>query len=375
MESLIVTIDRKYGNWIFYAALVSMLLSAYWVWSRDLPISVRMISVHLLTLSKYLCCIRIGLLSWKYPRYVLLCALIIPLFYVSSRLCQSPILLKTALIVTASRDSDIRIILKIYLTIFLIVLFAAPISSALGWTGDIVKHKLGMVGHSWGFYNPNRYAFFLQMLLFLVILFFKVEKTRYVVLFSWFFAALLGWLTLSATSVIVLLVFPILYYWFKNSPRTAMAFAFVPMLLTILSISLSIYFGPTTGESTFESRFGIPYLLVERHGISLLGRDCGTVTMIDSIRKGIEPLYMNCFYLDLIVKRGVIIALIVLAFYSHYLYRLGRMQSPLLGAMVICLAFTGLMQLHVSNIKFDFLLLYYFKHSVVHEKGTMVNNE
>lgn len=375
LVSLIEKIDSKYGAWIFYAALILFLISASWFWPSNIPDSVRFATKRLMFLAQVLCCFRISLLSWKYPKYVLICAVLIVLFYVSAHLSHQKLLLRTVLFVAASRDSDIKVILRIYLVVFLVILFVAPITWMMGWTGDIVKHKFDVVGHSWGFSNPNRFAFFMQMLMLLAILLLKIRRTLYVAIISWAAAAVIGWMTLSMTSVVVLLLFPVFYYCFKHHSLSPKVLVAIPVVLTILSIGLSIYYGPSTGDTTFESRFSIPHLIVEGQGISWLGQDYGSVSWYEAIKKGIEPLYMNNLYLNLIVSDGVIIALITLALYGYYLYRMGRLNNPQILSMAICLAIAGLMQLHPMNMMYDFLLLYFFQEPFVRKKTVEIETE
>lgn len=375
LVSLIEKIDSKYGAWIFYAALILFLISASWFWPSNIPDSVRFATKRLMFLAQVLCCFRICLLSWKYPKYVLICAVLIVLFYISSRISHQKMLLRTVLFVAASRDSDIKVSLRIFFAVFLVVLFAAPITWMMGWTGDLVKHKFDQVGHSWGFLNPNGFATFLQMLTLLTILLFKIRRTLYVAIISWAAAAVIGWMTLSMTSVVILLLFPVLYYWFKHHSLSPKVLVAIPVVLTILSIGLSIYYGPSTGDTTFESRFSIPHLIVEGQGISWLGQDYGSVSWYEAIKKGIEPLYMNNLYLNLIVSDGVIIALITLALYGYYLYRMGRLNNPQILSMAICLAIAGLMQLHPMNMMYDFLLLYFFQEPFVRKKTVEIETE
>ena len=169
IKNFIETVDRKYGAWVFYVALVLMLTSTSWFWLDEIPGEIRLISKRSLQLGQTLCCLRIALLSWKYPRYVILCAVIIPLVYYSYLLSHGNMLIKTVMFVAASRDADIKVILRIYLVIFLTMLFLGPATLLLDWSADIVKHKYNHVGHSYGFYNPNRYAYLMQMLILLVI--------------------------------------------------------------------------------------------------------------------------------------------------------------------------------------------------------------
>ncbi|MBR5715336.1 MAG: hypothetical protein IKX59_02020 [Bacteroidales bacterium] len=375
LKSYIEIVDRKYGTWIFYVALVLMLTSLTWFWLEDIPYDIKVLSNRFLKLGQVLCCLRLALLSWKYPKYVILCAAIISLFYYSYLLSYEIMLLKTAMLVAASRDADIKVILRIYLVIFLTMMFLGPMTLLLDWTGDIVKHKYNHVGHSYGFYNPNRYAYLMQMLILLVILILHIRQTLWLTIICWAAALVVGWMTLSTTSVIVLFLFPLVYYWLKHHTIPLLWLALLPCILTVISIGLSFYFGPSTGDTTFESRFSIPYLLFERHGLSWLGQDCGIVTWKKAFREGIEPLYINNLYLTLFVINGVIVAFLMLALYGLYLYRIGRLRNPLLLSMAICLALSGLMQLFPLNIMLDFLLLYFFQEPFVRKNVVKVENE
>lgn len=197
MSFIIEKLDRKYGTWMFYTALVLFLVSYSWYWCSKTPSLILAITKYSTIIAQIICCIRLGLLSWKYPKYVLLCALIIALLYLSSHLSHSTMLLNTAMFIAASRDEDINRIVSVFLVVYLIVLIVVPATYVLGWTGDIVKHKCGLVGHSWGFINPNRFAFIAQMLIFMVFLYFRIRKTWIVWLISYSFAAVIGLITLS----------------------------------------------------------------------------------------------------------------------------------------------------------------------------------
>lgn len=345
---------------LFYTALFLFLVSYTWFWNSQIPKPIIQLRNLLFTASKILFLIRIGLLCWKYPRYVLFCAIILTTLYLSSHLSKSPRMLSTALVIAASRGMDLKTTLRIYLIVFLILLLMTPFACQIGWTGDLTKHKFGLTGHSWGFYNPNQYAFFIQMLVFLVFIYLRIRKTWVLWVISYVAAAVIGWGTLSVTSVFVLLLFPPVYYFLQHKSYPPILFASIPLFLTLLSVGLSLYYGPTTGDNTFESRFSIPHLIFDNHGVSLFGQDCGFIYWRQALMKGIEPLYISNLYLDLIIRHGIITALILLAFFSHYFYRMGRMNNPQLLAMSICLALSGLMQPFTLYIAFNFLLLYYF---------------
>ena len=357
---IIEKLDRKYGTWLFYTALFLFLVSFSWFWNSHIPTPIIQLRILLVYLYQVIFLVRIGLLCWKYPRYVFLCAAIITILYLSSHLSKSSMILNTALVIAASRDVNMKTTLRIYLIIFLILLLVTPFTCSMGWTGDIIKHKFGLTGHSWGFFNPNRYAFFLQMIVFLVFLCFRTRKTWVLWVGSYVAAAVIGLVTLSTTSVIVLLLFPPLYYCLKQRFYPPVLFASIPLFLTLLSVGLSWYYGPSTGDTTFESRYSIPHLVYEHQGFSLFGQDCGFITWREALKKSVEPFYINNMYLDLIIRHGVVTALIVFVFYSHYIYRMGRMDNPQILAMTICLALSGLMQQFPLYIALNFLLLYFF---------------
>ncbi len=360
LTTITETTDKRYGTWLFYTALGLFLLSFSWLWPFNLPFAVTPLTGWLVTIAQALCCLRIALFGWKHPRYVLACAVVILFLQCSSHLSHEKNILYTFMVVAASRGVSIKPLLKIYLVAFIIVLCLVPILYAMGWSSDIVKHKWGMTGHSWGFINPNRLAFLMQMLVFLVLILFRASKTAVVWAVCWTAAALVGWITLSMTSVVVLLITPLLFYGFRHYTCPPMALAAVPLLLTLLSIALAFAYGPSTGSTTFESRFSIPSMVFQSDGLSLMGHEGHFVSSWVAIRKGVEPFYMNNLYLSLVIRNGVLTTILTLTLYGHYLYRMARLRQPLILAMAVSVAVSGLMQMFALYIALNFLLLYEF---------------
>ena len=269
-------INDKYGAWLFYIGLFLMIVSYYWFsTSKEMPKDYFIFRNAIFNISKSLLILRTLLFASRYPRYVLLCIAIYLILKLSAYLCGWNVITTSFIIIAASKDTDIKQSLRIYLIAFVLVLLAAPISWSIGWTGEVVKHKYGLIGHSFGFSNPNTLAALIQMLAVLALCFWNVHKTSVIWIICWATATLVGLLTLGITSVFILLLTPVIYYFVKQHPVPAWSLVFLPWFCLLASFILSCYYGPSYGETTFESRFSIPALVYQNHGLSLFGQDYG----------------------------------------------------------------------------------------------------
>ena len=353
--------NDKYGVWVFYLGLFLMIVSRYWYsFNQETPKDVLSLYLVLRHAGKLLIVFRILLFAHRYPIYVLCCIIAIITIWISHCLSGWGVLLSSFIIIAASRDTDIKIILKIFLVSFLIILVIAPTSLIIGWTGDVVKHKINMVGHSWGVSNPNTLAFLLLMLALLILNYWNIKKTKVIWIICWSTALLICIITLSLTSAVILLLIPILYHFLNRYPIPTWSLILFPWVCLLTSIILSYYYGPSYGETTFESRFSIPALVYQNHGLSLFGQDYGYVSFQKAWRTGVHPLCVDNAFMHLVLCDGLVIALFVFVFLSHYLYKLGNMRHPLLVSSAVGLILSGLMENIALDAMSNFLLLYYF---------------
>lgn len=353
-------INIKYGAWLFYAALSLMLFSFYWIWTNDIPSSIRHLGYLLKHISQLLFAVRIALQAHRHPRFVLLCCLILPILYLPIIFGGEQLLFNSGLAIASSRDSKFSTTTKIFLTTYLIILIIAPVLWHFGFACDIVKHKYGLVGHSWGFTNPNRYGCFLLVVLFLLLFKYKLSKVRDIAIICFIAAIIIGFITISTTSVIILLLLPIFYYVVSRYHIKPEWYMILPAIGVVGSIALAIYYGPSIGETTFESRFSIPYLIFCSHGLSWVGQDCDLVYWNEAFRTGQEAIYLNNMFLSFFLRDGIIPGLIALCFYTFYLYRIARKSSPLIISFTLCFFLLAFSQEHTLNVMLCFPLFLFY---------------
>ncbi len=354
-------INDKYGPWLFYIGLFLLIVSRYWILTnKDTPnVYFTLYAMfHHTGILLILC--RLLLFSHKYPLYVLFCIVIGVLLLYSYSLSEFRTLIYSFIIIAASKDANIKSILKVFLLAFLLVLCMGVVFWNYGWTSDLVKHKFGLIGHSWGFMNPNFFAFFMLMATLLVLQYWDIKQTKVIWITCWSVAFLSFMLTLGLTSVIILLLIPIFYYFLKHYSIDARYLAFLPWFLLLASIILSCYYGSSYGETTFESRFSIPALVYQKNGLSLFGQEYGYVSFFASFVTGEHPLCVDNLYMHLVLCDGVIIALFVFIFLSHYLYKIGMCGHPLLISSAIGFTLSGIMENQPIDALLNFMLLYYF---------------
>lgn len=354
-------INDKYGAWLFYFGLFLMIVCRYWFLpNKEMPNAY--FSLHFLfyQIGRLLIICRLLLFSRKYPLYVLFCLITGTLFLYSFRLSESTTLIYSFFIIAASKDTDNKVILKIFLLAFLIVFCTALISWNFSWTSDIVKHRFDLVGHSWGFYNPNTLAFLLLMSTLLVLQYWNIKQTKVIWMVCWSTAILIFFCTLNLTAIVVLLLVPLLEYIQKFYRFPAWSLALFPSVCLLTSILLSFYYGPSYGSTTFESRFSIPALVYQNYGLSLWGQEYGFVSFFSAWITGEQPLSVDNLYMHLFLCNGVFIALFVIFFLSHLLYLIGSRGNPLLISSAIGVTLSGMMETIPINVIVNFMLLYYF---------------
>ncbi len=344
-------LDSRFGAWVFYVALVLLLFSYAWFPFRKWNDDVHLIIIFLRRLPLILFGIRILLLGGRHPRYMLGCLLVVAVLFLSSRITDNRELLRLGMAVMASREVRNRVTVRIYQWFYLLIPLAGLVLYLLGMSYDIHTHELGMEGHSWGLINPNVLAMLLFGFLLSVLLCAPIRRNGMVMAVCWTGAALIWVLTLSKAVVLVLLLLPLFYMGLKKWRLSPGLLALMPWGCVLLSLALLLYFGPSDGASTFESRFSIPYLSYQEHGLTWLGHKISPVA---------EELPLDNVYLRHFLISGILLGTCVMTFYSHYMYRMAKVGNPMLLAMVCCVALMGFMEFMPLDIVRNFLLLFYF---------------
>ena len=261
---------------LFYLALVLYLIpSSLLIWD-GLPNTVCTVMSWMKNLSAFLCIVRIGLIGLEHPRYALTCFCLFILIFFSVWLVRDYRLMSDFLIVAASRSSNYRIIFRIYLCYLVLLFLINPIFYLAGLSWAYKKTLWGITVRTYGFGNTNTLAYAIVVLTFLG---FCMSDTQYkpVRLFavSWAVALVTFMLTLSRTSTIILLAFPVLCLIFERTKPSAKVAASIPVIALLLSVLMASVIAPGYGGNTFISRFSIPHLSYDFYGLSLLGHDYG----------------------------------------------------------------------------------------------------
>lgn len=262
----------------------------------------------------------------------------------------------------ASWDSDSRVVLRIYLCFFVLMLLLNPALYIAGLSGNLMRHRMGMIGNSWGFPNPNTLAYVLMMLTFLLCSISDLTR-RKALLFtvSWAMALATFLLTLNATCTLLLLFFPAACLFLNRMKSHARWVAVLPAAALLFSVLMAASVEPGYGENTFLSRFSIPHLSYQIYGLSWLGQDCGYVLPQSAMHEGFtEPLCLDSTFLCLPLRDGVIPAIIFIAFLCCLLYRIASSGRPVLLAAAVCILVSGLMEIYPSCFILDFPLLLFF---------------
>ena len=255
-------INDKYGAWLFYIGLFLLIVCRYWFLpNKEMPNAYFSLHVLFYHVGRLLIICRLLLFSRKYPHYVFLCLITGALFLYSLRLSESSTLIYSFFIIAASRDTNYKVILKLFFLAYLIVFCTALMFWNYGWTNDIVKHRFDLVGHSWGFNNPNTLAFLMMMSTFLVLQYWDVKQTKVIWIVCWAAAILIFFCTLSLTPFIILLLIPLFEYIQKLYRIPAWCLALFPSVCLLTSITCSLTSLPSLKLLSFICLYFLPIRL------------------------------------------------------------------------------------------------------------------
>ena len=363
--------NDKYGPWLFYIGFSLVMLSYNFLWlSDEAPSAIsEMQRVASLT-GKRLLYLRVLLMFTRHPRLVI--GYFVFRLYVAFSIAAGgdQVINLSALAITASCDTNVRVTLRIYTFTFLIFLITAFSSYLLGWAEDIQRHRWGMTGHSWGFNNPARPSFTLAGLTMVGLLLFETRLDsqngrghlligKHLLFFSTFLMATLVFvITKRLSEPICLLLLPLVYLLFQQKPALMRWLWLMPLACLLVSVFLAWWYGPGYGSTTFESRFSIARMVFDRDGLTLLGQDCGLVSFKAAWKNNIHPLALDNSYMRMFLRNGMIVGSIVIFVWSFILYRIGRMKSFLLASLGVVMSIWFIMESVVFNVHCNFLLFY-----------------
>lgn len=363
--------NDKYGPWLFYIGFGLVMLSYNFLWlSDEAPSAISEIQKLALLTGKRLLYLRVLLMFSRHPRLVIgyFVFRLISAFSIAAG--GDKIINLSALAITASCDTNVRVILRIYASIFLFFIVIAFSSYFLRWAEDIQRHRWGMIGHSWGFSGPARPSFTLMALTMVSLLLFETHSVlqnkrghlyirEYLLFFSTFLVAVLIFvMTKRLSEPICLLLLPFVYLLFQKKPVLMRWVWLMPLACLLISVFLAWWYGPGYGSTTFESRFSIARMVFDRYGLTLLGQDCGLVGFKTAWKNNIHPLALDNSYMCLFLRNGMIIGSAVMVVWSFILYRIGRMKNSLPASLGVVMSVWFIMESVVFYVYCNFLLFY-----------------
>lgn len=363
--------NDKYGPWLFYVGFGMLMLSFNFFWlSDEAPSAISdMQRVASLT-GRRLLYLRVLLMFSRHPRLVI-GYFVFRLFAAFSIAAGGEkIIYLSALAITASCDTNVRVTLRIYASVFLVFIAIAFSSYFLGWAEDIQRHRWGMTGHSWGFNNPGLFSIILMGLTMVGLLLFETRSAPYnkeghllkgkhlLVYFTFLVAVLDFYLTKRLSEPICLLLLPLVYLLFQKKPAFMCWIWLMPLACLLISVFLAWWYGPGYGSTTFESRFSIARMIFDRDGLALFGQDCGLVGYRTAWKHNITPLALDNSYMRLFLLNGVIVGSVVFILWSILLFRIGRMKNSLLASFGVVMSVWLIMESVIFNVHCNFFLFY-----------------
>jgi len=352
--------NQKYGVWLFYIGLALMILGSDWFWFKEEPSpQILWLKSRCMRFGTYLCWARLLLMIRQHPAYTILSLILLVIFHRQGFfISNNPNFYWILLLVLAARGAQVKKTLMIYIIGLSAMVLLANLLFLASWSADIQKHTFSLAGHSWGMGNPNLLGLTLTSI-FLAALTLRRPKEEWRLRATCLFVALvIGFITLCGTAVIAILALPIFYYFVKRYSIRPIYWAAVPILCLLVSICLALYYGPSMGETTFESRFSMSYLFYLENGIEWIGQNCKLVHLRTALAEDIDAICLDNLYLRIPLEYGIIPGSIVYLFLCYHTYLIAKQQSPFLLTLVLCFLLIGFTETTtlMFRLNFSFLL-------------------
>lgn len=368
-------INDKYGVWIFYAALILMTIGGYWFWFTGVPPRIPWIFAYCTLLGSKFCYLRIVLFLRRQPIYSILSLLLLAFFYYQDNyIIKDKFIYLSLLTIIAAREADSRRTLVLYIGTCVSVVITAVFFYHLGWSADIQKHTFSLAGHSWGFSNPNQFGLLLVSLTLAAIAWWQPKEEWKICMICIAGACLTGLITLCATGALSLLAFPVVHYIIKKYPLYPLLWGAMPIVCFILSIGLALYYGPSMGSTTFESRFSMSYMQYLETGIHWVGQDCHLIPLKTVLREGIDAICLDNTYLRIPLEFGIIPSFIIYGLLCYNIYLIAQKHSPILLAIALCFLLIGFCETASLRSRINFSLLFSFINFAAGPTGPTARN-
>ncbi|MCR4557261.1 MAG: hypothetical protein K5779_05505 [Saccharofermentans sp.] len=257
----------------------------------------------------------------------------------------------TLLLVVAAKYLDENYILSLikYSMLFMLLLLAALsiVGIIPNVTTEAGRYNLGLQNRMFGWYFLNYCAIDLYNR--------KHKKIRkYVVLTSANIVIFLFTKTkLSLFLFLILLVLCIVEDkgWIIGK-KVRFLLCGIYYVLTVLTIFFTLFYAKfPILETIFSGRFRFGMRVLSAHGISLLPRNIQYYSV--QLTSGLYTMYVDSGYLDLIIRFGIIIAVLVLTFYTLFMYKTIKTGNYRLFIWLLIIAIFNFVNSSFLNIFYD----------------------
>ena len=353
--------NERFGPWLFYVGFAMVLLGVNYLWLSDTaPQGFNTFRKLVSQVGRDLLYLRLLLMFARHPRFVV--GYLVLRLYLAFTIASGGdhAVNVAALAIAASRDTDLRITLRIYAYTFVFFILSALALYSVGWADDITRERWDQTGHSWGLSNPGYLAYLLLALTMLWLLLGQERPLKRVATVCIGMSVLAFVLTFRLSESICLLLVALGYAVLLKKTTLSRWLVVVPVACLLLSVALACWYGPGYGSTSFESRFSIPRMIFDRDGLTFFGQDCGLVNYRKAWKHNITPLALDNAYLRLFLRNGILVAVVVMSFWTCLFWKISRMGKPLVASFAFAMSMEAFMESLVLGVNYNFLPLFFF---------------
>lgn len=271
--------------------------------------------------------------------------------------------------IISARNVDFRKVALISMIIGSITVVSVTTISII----DIIPDLVYGSRHSFGFIYPTDYV---AHIFFLILTYFWYRKGK----LHWYENAVILAIAaityyfchtrLDSGCIILLVIFGVLYnckYGTRIYHKLRYILIYSTPIAAVATILLSIIYNPNYNilvfiDKIFSHRFSLGHMMMFRHGVTFWGHEVLDVGLGGSLEKPQEYTYIDISYVRILIKYGILILLLLVAFTTLFLKKSVEKRDYVTAIVFLLITINCMVAQHLIDFSYNiFLFILYAK--------------
>ncbi len=360
---------------ILYFFMIFLSCGSYMISHSTIPkvYDKSMIIIHLFDYISYILGIWLIIKSKHPKRYIIYYAIIAFFLLISSIFARDVILLKGLIIVIASKNIEIKKIIKNYLIVITLFTFLIAMLCLLNKIPDVteVRWTTGNIRYSLGFSHPNRLGYIL-FLFSMARLYSQYSKYGIRdIIFNILMLTISVYISNSkSVAVLIAIVLTIELYFILFPKRNTLWIKELCKMILILAPLLSwfttIIYNANNGvylaiNEFFTGRLYLANTAYKKYGFSILGQRIDSILALEASRAGMQVLAIDNFYTYITIHFGIIIIFIIIIAFAMFVKKaISNTNNDILLLWLFLIIIYGMFENQIIDLRINFPVVILF---------------